>query len=197
MCSEIGYRAHKMHSSILDVAEQLFRRYGLQKTTVADIAFELHMSSSNVYRFFATKNAIAVAVCKRIVESIEFQTGEIASSGGDASNRLRSTLRFLEVQNKKYFSDQKLHELIVISSAKDRELMREHNLHIAAIFGKIIADGMSSGAFRQGDPDLMARLIIEACRFYNPRFTRRDDSVEASFDQMVEFCLAAIGQGSS
>jgi len=32
-----------------------FRQIGFQKTTVADIARELHMSPANVYRYFAAK----------------------------------------------------------------------------------------------------------------------------------------------
>jgi Bacterial regulatory proteins, tetR family len=41
-----------------DDAERLFRQIGFQKTTVADIARELHMSPANVYRFFAAKSEI-------------------------------------------------------------------------------------------------------------------------------------------
>lgn len=37
---------------ILDVAEEHFRRIGYQKTSVADIASCLGMSSANIYRFF-------------------------------------------------------------------------------------------------------------------------------------------------
>ena len=37
---------------IVDTAERLFREIGYQKTTVADIAKALRMSSANVYRFF-------------------------------------------------------------------------------------------------------------------------------------------------
>jgi AcrR family transcriptional regulator len=43
---------------IVEVAERLFRQYGFQKTTVADIARDLHMSPANVYRFFTAKSEI-------------------------------------------------------------------------------------------------------------------------------------------
>ena len=43
---------------IVDAAERLFRQIGFQKTTVADIARELHMSPANVYRYFAAKSEI-------------------------------------------------------------------------------------------------------------------------------------------
>ena len=49
---------------ILVVAERLFRQIGYQKTTVADIAKELHMSPANVYRFFDSKKAIHEGVAQ-------------------------------------------------------------------------------------------------------------------------------------
>jgi AcrR family transcriptional regulator len=49
---------------IMETAEALFRRLGFAKTAVADIAAELKMSPANVYRFFASKNAIVEAICR-------------------------------------------------------------------------------------------------------------------------------------
>ena len=37
---------------IVETAERFFREIGYQKTTVADIAKALRMSSANVFRFF-------------------------------------------------------------------------------------------------------------------------------------------------
>ncbi|MGO6951258.1 TetR/AcrR family transcriptional regulator [Rhizobium johnstonii] len=46
-----GTEVDMWRQRILDVAEQHFRHIGFQKTTVADIAKCLKMSSANVYRF--------------------------------------------------------------------------------------------------------------------------------------------------
>ena len=40
---------------IVAAAERLFHQFGYQKTTVADIAKDIGMSSANVYRFFESK----------------------------------------------------------------------------------------------------------------------------------------------
>ena len=53
---------------ILDSAERLFRHYGYGKTTVADVARDLGMSTANIYRFFASKTEIHQAVCGRMLE---------------------------------------------------------------------------------------------------------------------------------
>jgi len=56
---------------VVEAAERLFRQIGFQKTTVADIARELHMSPANVYRFFAAKSEINEAVCMDLLGKIE------------------------------------------------------------------------------------------------------------------------------
>ncbi len=47
---------------ILEVAWDLFRELGA-RTTIADVAERLGMSSANVYRFYASKQALCEAVC--------------------------------------------------------------------------------------------------------------------------------------
>ena len=69
---------------IVEVAERLFRQLGFQKTTVADIARELHMSPANVYRFFGAKSEINAAVCMDLLGKIEAEAGKIAASAGSA-----------------------------------------------------------------------------------------------------------------
>jgi AraC-like DNA-binding protein len=70
------------HKLIVEVAERLFRQIGFQKTTVADIARELHMSPANVYRFFAAKSEINEAVCMDLLGHIEAEAEKIAASRG-------------------------------------------------------------------------------------------------------------------
>jgi AcrR family transcriptional regulator len=50
-------------SCILAVAWELFRQLG-SRTTMADVAEKLGMSSANVYRFFPSKQALNEAVCE-------------------------------------------------------------------------------------------------------------------------------------
>ena len=52
-------------TALLETAERLFREVGYGKTTVADIAEAVGMSSANVYRFFPSKSAINNAICDR------------------------------------------------------------------------------------------------------------------------------------
>ena len=61
---------------------------------------------------------------------------------------------------------------------------------------QIIASGMASGEFSMGDATLAARLVNTACiRFRDPRLiVEHEQEPEPTLDQMISFCLAAIGK---
>src|ERR1700749_490629 len=74
---------------ILVVGEPLFRQLGYQKTTVGDIAKELHMSPANVYRFFDSKKAIHEGVARTLMGEVELAAQAIVRQPGPATLRLR------------------------------------------------------------------------------------------------------------
>jgi AcrR family transcriptional regulator len=183
------------HKLIVEVAERLFRQIGFQKTTVADIARELHMSPANVYRFFAAKSEINEAVCMDLLGKIEAEAEKIAASRSTATQRIRNLIGSVEkTHHKQYMFDRKLHDLIEAAIAEYWAIMRRHNERMAAILEQIIASGMASGEFPLGDATLAARLVNTAClRFSHPRLiVEFEQDTEPTVDQMIGFCLAAL-----
>jgi AcrR family transcriptional regulator len=176
---------------IVEVAERLFRQLGFQKTTVADIARELHMSPANVYRFFGAKSEINAAVCMDLLGKIEAEAGKIAVSRGTAPQRMRNLVASVEKAHyKQYMFDRKLHELIEAAVTENWSIMREHNHSMTGMLEKIIASGMAAGEFhretRRSRHALSAPLaspVIHAWRALNgsqPAPTH------------ARFCLAAL-----
>src|SRR5579871_2959727 len=84
---------------ILEVAEQLFRQIGYQKTTVGDIAKELHMSPANVYRFFESKKAIHESVARGLMSEVEQAAQTIVRRPGPATPRLRELIKTIHRMN--------------------------------------------------------------------------------------------------
>src|SRR5215469_13414402 len=84
---------------ILVVAERLFRQIGYQKTTVGDIAKELHMSPANVYRFFDSKKAIHEGVARVMMGEVEVAARAIVARPGPATPRLRELLTTIHRMN--------------------------------------------------------------------------------------------------
>ena len=55
-------------NAIISAAIKLFLRDGIDKTTVSQIADEAQLSSMSVYRYFGTKQSIAVAVANHLLQ---------------------------------------------------------------------------------------------------------------------------------
>jgi AcrR family transcriptional regulator len=180
---------------IVEVAERLFRQFGFQKTTVADIARELHMSPANIYRFFTAKSEINEAVCLDLLSQIEAEAEKIAASRGTAAQKIRNLFSSVEKTHHKLFMfDRKLHDLIEAAITENWAIMRRHTVRMAAILEQIIGGGMVSDEFPAGDAALASRLVNTAClRFCHPRLIVEYEQVpEPTIDQMIGFCLATI-----
>ena len=181
---------------IIEAAQRLFRQMGFQKTTVADIARELQMSPANIYRFFTNKSEINKAVCMDLLGKIEAETEKIAAPSTTATQRIRNLFGAVEkTHHKRYMFDRKLHDLIDAAISENWAIMRRHNECVAAILEQIIASGMASGEFPPGDATLVGGLVNTACiRFRDPRLIlEHEGEPEPTLDQMIDFCLAAIG----
>lgn len=82
-------------NAIISAAIKLFLRDGIDKTTVSQIADEALLSSMSVYRYFGTKQSIAVAVANHLLqEYLEehrrrcTETKQPGETGHDAFTRI-------------------------------------------------------------------------------------------------------------
>jgi AcrR family transcriptional regulator len=181
---------------ILVVAERLFRQIGYQKTTVADIAKELHMSPANVYRFFDSKKAIHTGVARTLMGGVEGAAEVIAARQGPAAPRLRELLATIHRMNsERYVGDSKLHEMVAIAMEENWDVCEAHMLLITEIIGRVIAQGMETGEFRKADLQLTAMCATTAMmRFFHPQMIAQCATKPGpSIDQMIDFVLAGLG----
>ncbi len=78
---------------ILEVTEDVLRRYGLAKATVVDVARALDVSHGSVYRHFPSKASLREAVAKRWLDRLSAPLLKIAEASGPAPARLEKWLR--------------------------------------------------------------------------------------------------------
>jgi len=74
---------------ILDVAEEVLRRYGPAKATVVDVARFLEVSHGTIYRHFPSKAALRDTVAERWLHRVSTPLAVIAQEQSSASERLR------------------------------------------------------------------------------------------------------------
>jgi AcrR family transcriptional regulator len=185
---------------ILVVAERLFREIGYQKTTVADIAKELHMSPANVYRFFDSKKAIHQGVARALMAEVEAAAQDITEKPGPAAERLRELLATIHHMNtERYVGDAKMHEMVAIAMEESWEVCEAHMMLITEMIGRVIGQGMASGEFRSADLPLTAMCSTTAMmRFLHPQMIAQCERKPGpTIDQMIDFVLAALGSNKA
>src|SRR5260370_300141 len=91
---------------ILEVTEDVLRRYGLAKATVVDVARALDVSHGSVYRHFPSKASLREAVAKRWLDRVNAPLQKIADEAGPAPARLERWLRtMIAIKHKKVGDD--------------------------------------------------------------------------------------------
>jgi AcrR family transcriptional regulator len=191
-----------MQRRILETAERLFRQFGYRKTTVADIAAELGMSTANVYRFFASKSAITEAVARKVTIELAEQVRQATGLPGlSAQARLEAFVRVtFAMISERCLKDNRLHEMVHVAIEQSWQVIHDHKIAMRGLVAGIIAEGMASGEFAPGDPAEAAACfqfaMVAALHPVLIEHTLRDgEDVEALIGPMLRFAFRGLGAG--
>lgn len=181
---------------ILEVAERLFRHYGYDKTTVADMARELGMSPANVYRFFASKLEIVEAIAVRMFEERHRHNLEVLAAPGAPSERLR---RFF-VENhclsvETLTADRKVHDMVEVAMTQQWPSIQTHLAQMADVIEELIRQGCAVGEFTVADAR-RAAVCARQCfvSMMHPTLIVHcaDDRERADAGELADFILRAL-----
>ncbi|MEN3149631.1 TetR family transcriptional regulator [Neorhizobium sp. IRAMC:178] len=187
---------------ILDVAEKHFRRIGYQKTSVADIASSLGMSTANIYRFFPSRAVINRSICGRFLAETVQCAESISRMRAPAQEKLANLLICLHQNRKTTFIQEKtVHDLIVVATEENWAIARTHGDEIAAIIEMIVSEGIEAGALGVEDAAQAALNVMNAFTpFYHPvlveQQVRNGEDTETGLRDQIHFFLKALGGGA-
>ncbi|MGE0713927.1 MAG: TetR/AcrR family transcriptional regulator [Alphaproteobacteria bacterium] len=188
--------ADETRSRIVEKADELFRRMGFAKTTVADIAGELAMSPANVYRFFASKGALVEAICDLHLGRIQDAAMRIARGPGPAVERLeRYVLANLQYHKENLLSGEKIFEIVEIAMDQHWEAIEQHKETMRTIIELIVRSGIDAGEFGPCDPREVSRLLFGCLmRFCHPLLVHQfvAEDLEAQARATVRFLALAL-----
>lgn len=157
---------------ILDATEQALRRFGVDKTNVVDIARALDMSHANIYRFFANKQALLLAVSERWMRAFMGPLDAVAADESrPASERLHDWLEKIRaVKRRKLQDDPEVFRIHADIVRQAPAALASHIGQLEAQLAKMIGDGESSGEFAPGaDVEVVARAFLQATSaFHHP-----------------------------
>jgi AcrR family transcriptional regulator len=198
MRPQVRTKPDDTRARIVETADALFRRLGFAKTTVADIAAELHMSPANVYRFFPSKTAIVQAICQRCLSEVEEKAWTIARSKAPAPQRLeRLVLEILAYHKENLLTDQRVNDIVMIALEQNWDEILAHKETLRTAMELIVRDGIEAGEFEPVDPRETSLAIMQSLvGFCHPVLVAQSlqdgNDVEADARASVRFLLQAI-----
>ena len=181
---------------ILEVTEDVLRRFGIAKATVVDVARALDVSHGSVYRHFPSKASLREAVAKRWLARVSAPLDEISEDKGPAPARLERWLRTLCLAKQKKVSEDPEMFMTYMTLAREAcSVVKAYKEGLVDQIAAIISDGVKEGAFDVADVKASARAIYEATiRYQHPAHAEewKEPDLAARFDALLALLLRGL-----
>lgn len=181
---------------ILEVTEDVLRRFGLAKATVVDVARALEVSHGSVYRHFPSKASLREAVAKRWLDRVSAPLKSIAAEQSPAPARLERWLRALcTAKQKKVCDDPEMFQTYLTLAREACSAVKAHRESLMEQIAAIIADGVEQGVFEVADVMTSARAIYDATlRYHHPAHAEewKDPALAARLDALLALLMRGL-----
>ncbi|MFI1920067.1 TetR family transcriptional regulator [Nocardia sp. NPDC020380] len=182
--------------TIVSATEEVLRRHGPDKTTVLDVARQLGVSHGSVYRHFASKAALREAVIRRWLDQVRTELTVVArNSELPPVERLQALLTTMfAVKWAKARQDPELFATFRVLATEHSTVSSDHVGFLLTQVRDIIIDGIATGDFASGEPELIARAVLNATsRFHDPTHAAEWQSPETEADSAAVVSLILDG----
>lgn len=181
-----GENAEKINS-ILKVAQKRFGLYGLEKTTMKEIAADLGMSKAALYYYFPDKEGLFKAVVEMEQEEFFQVVAEIQLTIEDPATMLREYIRIRFKYFKTLFNLSRLrieefnNIKPILSDTLSNFRCKEEN-----IVSELISAGNQKGIFHAGSPTESASLFMDIIKGLRMQYLHRKDLFYIEPDEYEE-----------
>jgi len=189
---------------ILDAALEVFGERGLAAARLEDIARTAGVSKGTIYLYFPNKEALFCEMIREIparhIATVEGMISDSDSATEQLRHYFRNSWDYMRMPTFEILYRLILSELHHFPDLYE-QFVEEVPMRSMRIIADIIRRGIASGEFRDIDPLVAARMlhsllfthgVWSAKRSRIPFMRELSDS--QVLDQLVDFCLHAIGQ---
>ncbi|MBO1417253.1 TetR family transcriptional regulator [Streptomyces sp. FH025] len=181
---------------ILIAAEEVLRRFGPAKATVVDVARELGVSHSSVYRHFPSKAALREAVTQRWLDQAHQELEAISTDSGAASERLHHWLTTLfAAKRKKALDDPELFATYMVLVEENSGTVEAHIGTLVTQIAQIIHDGTDGKEFKLTHIQTTARAVFDATSpFHDPAYASSwsEPTADERFEAVWKIILGGL-----
>jgi AcrR family transcriptional regulator len=174
--------------SILDSAKKMFARYGLQKTTLEEVARMARVAKATIYNYFGSKDQVYLEVLRRemdeIVEKISSAVAQDDLPTDKLNTFVKAKFRYMrQAINILNLDREGIEKLLPNAESIRNELIkREVN-----IIHSILKEGVEKDIFYLNDLLLTARAIAHALRGFelNWLVQESEERIEYYLDELM------------
>lgn len=181
--------------TILKVAQGLFSRFGLSKTTIEDIAKRARMGKASIYYYFKGKEAIYQEVIDREGRELRRKIVEAVNRESAPQRKFRAYILTRMATLKELanyytaFRDEYLEQYAFIEKAR-----QEYNEFERRMIQTILREGIDLGLFSVEDVPLASEAILAAMKGleYNWTVNVPLETIEKNVDALLEILFQGI-----
>ncbi|WOV86923.1 TetR/AcrR family transcriptional regulator [Sporosarcina oncorhynchi] len=149
--------------TVLDAAEVLFAKKGIEKTTMQEIADAANLGVATIFRLFPKKEQIAVGIATRRLEKFLELFQNIHSMEITSIEKIEALMdhfleEFAEGNDFKMIEDFEIYSMLLSEPIEDTEQYKVIYREISHIYAEIIKTAMKDGSIRT-DIDIEQSLI--------------------------------------
>ncbi len=152
-------------NKLLDVAHQVFKHYGVRKTTLDDIAIKFGKGKTAIYYYYTSRDAIFKAV---LVKEVQSAITEIQTAAEHKNTHTEQIKAFVDARLKVVAQTPVLNEACLEEKFKNNkwieQLSQKYMQDKINILSNILQDGIHSGVFKLDNPQLVALAIETALK---------------------------------
>jgi AcrR family transcriptional regulator len=155
---------------ILALAGAHLKRFGGKRLTIVGIAEEAGMTHANIYRYFASKEALVDAVVERWLRGVERRLADIADGPDPADDKLEHMILGLaKAYRDTLAEDTHLFEAFTQMLSRRRPAGRRHRARIRALIERILDEGVATGTFELREREQAVLFVLDTThRFIHP-----------------------------
>lgn len=203
---ELRYQQNR--NFILEVAEEIFARYGYSQTTMDQIACEAQFSKATLYRYFQGKQELFFHVILNALQELATQLAEIRLKSIPPEVKIKECVGciFRFYHHKKnigraFFLEKMLAQKgrkIILENHPPRvpQIIRKKFQEVSRILSDVIAEGIKAGVFAKVDEEeasFVLGSLIKGFVFRGP-FRRKEYSLQQASELVSRYFLFGIAK---
>ncbi|HVK99556.1 MAG TPA: TetR/AcrR family transcriptional regulator, partial [Dongiaceae bacterium] len=187
-------RKQQVHADILKAGKALVSEAGFRALSMAAVAERAGIATGTLYRYFASKTDLCVAIFSHATEHEIQQVKAAARDGTNVTERLRNAL--ITFAQRALQNPALAYALIAEPAEPELDQARlDYRAAWADSFATLIREGVRKGEFQPQPERLSAAAMVGAMAeaLITPAMTQSSTTQrQRQIQQVVQFCLRAV-----